>query len=136
MLHVLDEAAVKRLGRDAYYGERAKTEDGRTQAALMLVRGIAHHHLAEVQASMLRESKMFLVQAGGLVPAQTFQVRDGGLVPMSTHMMSRGWPPLSDLPASTEPSHNRDRYYADHVEGKGLVQPLLAAQRFVTTLQD
>ncbi len=44
------------------------------------------------------------------------------------------WSPLAELPASTEPLHDRDTYYAQHVEGRGLMEPLLAAQRFLAGL--
>lgn len=136
-LHVLDDAATTRLGRENYRSRRAATEDGRTQAALTLVRGIAHHHLAEVQASMLRRSTMFSVDAdGALVPVQVYAVQASGLVPVTTHSVITGWPPLSDMPASAQPLHGRDRYYADHVEGRELLPTLLAAQRFLTDVQN
>ena len=128
LMHSLDDQAHKRLGPDYREVIRRASEDGRTQAALTLVRGIAHHHGSEVQAHVFREPKMYV----GDRPVLKVYLGDREA---SVRVAVLLWSPLSALPASTEKMHDRDAYYARHVEGRGLMEPLVSAQRFLAKLQ-
>ncbi len=107
---------------------RRASEDGRTQAALTLVRGIAHHHGSEVQAHVFRAAKMYV---GDEEVVRVYL----GEAEASVGFAVLVWSPLSALPISTEKMHDRDAYYAQHVEGRGLMEPVVAAQRFLVGLQ-
>ncbi len=137
LMHSLDDQLHKRLGPDYREVTRRATEDGRTQAALTLVRGIAHHHGSEVQALVWRGMELLAVEKDRLVPMKVLFVEAEGSVEAQTFTMAATWRPLSELPDSTEKQqlHDRDIYYARHVEGRGLMEPLLAAQRFLQGLQ-
>lgn len=134
LMHSLDDQAHKRLGPGYRETLRRASEDGRTQAALTLVRGIAHHHGSEVRALVLRETKTRVMLGGKLVETRSFVRLNGELVETTTRVAVTAWRPLSELPTSTEKLHDRDAYYRDHVEGRGLLEPLVAAQRFLTGL--
>ncbi len=136
-LHFLDEAARARLGgKDAYYVQvRPNTEDGRTLGALTFVRGIVHHHPADVQARIWRGARTFVRQNKDWAEVRTFHRVDDGWGEVTPYVAVWAWPALADLPESSEPKHSRDAYYVDHVEAKLLIEPLLAAQRFLTQLQ-
>jgi hypothetical protein len=135
LLHSLDDQAHKRIGPEYRAKIRRASEDGRTQAGLTLVRGIAHHHGLDVRAIVWQPVGMFAVQAGELVPIRQYAVQEGKLVPMEVRTAAAVWRPLAELPQSTERLHERDVYYKALVEGKGLIEPLVAAQRFLATLQ-
>lgn len=134
LMHSLDDQAHKRLGRAYREVTRRATEDGRTPAALCLVRGIAHHQLSEVRALVLRETTRHVMLDGELVSTKRYVRINGELVETKTRVAVTAWRPLADLPPSPEPLHDRDTYYAQHVEGRGLMEPLLAAQRSLAGL--
>lgn len=134
-MHTLDDQAHKRLGPDYRELTRRASEDGRTQAALTLVRGIAHHHGSEVRALVLRETSLRVMRGGKLVEARKFVRGNGELVEARTRVAVTAWRPLAELPPSMEKMHQRDVYYAQHVEGRGLLEPLVAAHRFLVGLQ-
>lgn len=127
-MHSLDDQASKRLGRDYREVTRRASEDGLTQAALTLVRGIAHHNGSEVQAHVFREAKMY----AGDRPVLKVYLGDKET---TVNVAVLAWSPLSALPACTEKAHDRDAYYAQHVEGRGFMEPLVAAQRFLALVQ-
>lgn len=137
LMHSLDDQAHKRLGKDYREVTRRATEDGRAQAALTLVRGIVHHHGSEVQAPVWRRLGIFTARPNGeRVEMRMYTARDGEYVPMEASTALAAWSPLSALPPSPEKHlHDRDTYYAQHVEGLGLMEPLVAAQRFLAGLQ-
>lgn len=130
-LHYLDEVALKRLGKAAYHETlRPQTPDGRTQAALMLLRAIAQHHGPEVQTLVWRPVQ---VRTGA---GLRMTVSLGGGEPVEVRTAITEWPALADLPSSRDKAYGRDVFYAQHVQGKTLLEPLEAAQRFlVATLQ-
>lgn len=134
-MHSLDDQAHKRLGPDYRKVNRRASEDGRTQAALTLVRGIAHHHGSEVQALVWRGMEVLAVEKDRLVPMKVLFVEAEGYVEAQTFTSEVTWRPLSELPDSTEKLHGRDAYYARLVEGRDLMEPLVAAQRFLAELQ-
>lgn len=136
LMHSLDDQAHRRLKAPYREVTRRATGDGRTQAALTLVRGIAHHHGSEVQAGVWQSMGVFAAVDGAWVPMRiSLAGPEGQDVPMQVATAVMVWRPLSDLPRSTEPMHDRDTYYAQHVQGRPLLEPLLAAERFLVGLQ-
>jgi hypothetical protein len=81
---------------------RRASEDGRTQAALTLVRGIAHHHGCEVQALVWRGMEVLAVEKGRLVPMKVYFVEAEGYVEAQPFTVAAAWRPLSELPPSPE----------------------------------
>lgn len=135
LMHSLDDQAHKRVGKDYRDVTRRGSEDGRTQAALTLVRGIAHHHGSEVQALVWYRLATFTARGGEFVQATGQIAREGEYVPIDVSIASGTWRPLAELPSTTEKTYDRDTYYAQHVEGRTLMEPLVAAQRFLAGLQ-
>ena len=129
LMHSLDDQAHKRLGPDYREVIRRASEDGRTQAALTLVRGIAHHHGSEVQAHVFREPKMYVRRPPG---AKGVPRRQGGI---GARRRAPVVAPVRPPSLHGEEMHDRDAYYARHVEGRGLMEPLVSAQRFLAKLQ-
>ncbi len=138
LMHSLDDQAKERVTKGRYYPLRAASDDGLTLAALTMVRDLAHHEGHQVQPAVVhRGMEVLAVAEGGLVPLKTYAVQDGGLVELQMTAPSVVWRPYAELPPwpRKQPLHDRDAYYRAHVEGRGLMEPLLAAHRFLAGLQ-
>jgi hypothetical protein len=140
LMHSLDDQAKKRITQAPYYRLRAASDDGLTLAALTMVRDLAHHEGHQVQpAEVHRGMEILAAVEGGLVPLAMFAVGDGGLVPLQITAPSVLWRPYAELPPwptkRKRKLHDRDAYYRCHVEGRSLMEPLRAAQRFLAGLQ-
>lgn len=134
------EERAKPMDRKTYYSERKQSEDGRTQAALMYVRGIVHHREANVAGELLTPLTLAGVvrEDRSIEPIEhVWYFENGERVGLIGNMyeLSRPWPPLSQLPEPLiSEKHGRDSYYAAYVQGKALMEPLLAAERFLRSV--
>ena len=136
-LHFCDEAAADRLTPLRYYALRAASADGQAQAGLMLARGLVHHnHAAEVQDLIWKPTETLVMVDGAWKPMMTSVMVDGEWKPMVSSVAVRAWPRLDLLPRLPpgQKTHGRDVHYSQHVEGRALMDPLLAAQRFLVAL--
>jgi hypothetical protein len=139
LMHSMDDQAKERITKDPYYGLRAASDDGLTLAALTMVRDLAHHEGHRVEPALVhRGMELLAVEKGGLVPLKVYAVGDGGLVDLQMTAPSVLWRPYAELPpwpAKKHELYDRDTYYIGCVEGRGLMKPLRAAQRFLAGLQ-
>jgi hypothetical protein len=140
-LHSLDELTSARLGPTYKGSLRPADPEGRTQGALTLVRGLAHHRGARLKGQQVFRVEKTVSYFGGqalevqdrvtFIGGQPFRAAKPETVTMTTH-----WRPLAELPPlHQKEKHGRDVDYAQHVEGRPLMEPLLAAQRWVTRMQ-
>ena len=107
------EEAEKATGKDAYFAERAASDDGRTLAALTWFRSLIDHHQAEVKRSVLTP----VTWNGEQVTWR------GDAVAWSEDRP--GWPPLLSLPLKVDQhGYERHQLYEELVECEGLRPPL------------
>ena len=134
LMHSMDDQAHKRLGPDYREVTRRASEDGRTQAALTLVRGIAHHHGSEVQALVWRGMEVLAFEKGRLVPMKVNFVEAESCVERSRSPSRRpGGPDRSCRPRQRSTCTTGTPITPGTSRG-GLMEPLLAAQRFMVGL--
>lgn len=117
-----------RLNDLGYYDHRNASENGRTAAGLIWLRGELQHHQMDVRTLAWKPTRPYVKRSDEWVEATTHVRRDGGWVPDRVSVALLVWPARANLPPPTQvEKRHRDEYYDRLVAGQPLLNPLRTA---------